>query len=606
MVRLPGFLCVAIAAGLAGCATLTRADQEVAPVVGPAPRMNTTPMATALACVAGQRSPRDLRIGVSDFVDGTGVMEGGTQNSRAVTQRPDLMMVTALAAAGAHLVNRSSVNVAEWELNKAMEKKLGDGHPELIDHKKIDFRPVRTGIILGSTHYVTGAVTELNWNIDSGVAEAGAYSLNVGRRTYRISVAVDVVVTDSQTTEIVFAKSYKKQLVGFENTANFFRFVSDSSAAAILSSGAANAAALTQELQLFDANLDQKDNEPTQTALRWVIELAGYDIMRTLKHTGSSCDTLLPPATFDNGVLPPDVAAAAAAASPLPPSSSLAAAAPQKVADTSEMALARVPDADNAGAPAAQAVAVALPPHPVETSVASEPNPAPPAAPGSETPAKEAAAKPQRTDVSASLNPEPPAKEVAAKAEDTNARVSPAAVRVKAARKPVIAARSETRAPKLAETQPVETSAASGPNPAPWGGLAGVAAKNAAAEAAQPGIPVDPVSAAAGVKVPAPRKPVVLARAEASQPAPKCGRSSSAQPASCVTSSAPAPAARGDLAEATPSASTEKSDANAPPPAQGSGGAAPIHWTHGSMPWINGSMPALAADLSPRESAGSP
>ncbi len=86
-----------------------------------------------------------------------------------------MMMNVALAEAGAHLVNRSSVNVAEWELNKAMEKKLGDGRSSLVDNQKINFRPVKAGVLLGSTHYITGAITELNWNIDSSAAEAGAF-----------------------------------------------------------------------------------------------------------------------------------------------------------------------------------------------------------------------------------------------------------------------------------------------------------------------------------------------------------------------------------------------------------------------------------------------
>lgn len=310
MVRLPACLGIALAAALAGCSGLRPPlDHEVAPVVGPPPRLNTTPMAAALACLRAHHPPRSIRIGVSNFVDGTGAMEGGTQYSHAITQRPDLMMITALAAAGAHLVNRSSVAVTQWEMNEAMHKKLGDGHSRIIDHRHIAFRPIRAGIILGSTDYVTGAVTELNWNIDSGVAEAGAYSVGVGRRTYRISIAVDVVVTNTQTTEIVFAKSYKKQLVGFEATANFFRFVNENTALQILSLGSANAAAaVAKELELFDANLDEKRNEPTQTALRWVIEVAAYDIMRHLTHVGRSCDALLPPNSLHDGTVSAEAA----------------------------------------------------------------------------------------------------------------------------------------------------------------------------------------------------------------------------------------------------------------------------------------------------------
>jgi curli production assembly/transport component CsgG/holdfast attachment protein HfaB len=222
-------------------------------------------------------------------------MEGGTQNSRALSQRPDMMMTVALATSGAQLVNRSSVNVVEWEMNKAMEKKLGDGRTSRMNQQKVDFRPIKAGILLGSTHYVTGAITELNWNISSNVAEGGAFSVAVGRRTYRISIAVDVVVTNTQTTEIVHARSYKKQLVGFETNANYFRFMNHDSATKLFASGNAAAVTAVSALELFQANLGEKQSEPTQTALRWVIELAAYDIMRNLTGGGQSCDPLLLP-----------------------------------------------------------------------------------------------------------------------------------------------------------------------------------------------------------------------------------------------------------------------------------------------------------------------
>lgn len=285
-------LCLSLSMALAGCTSIVPMQEDVAPITGPAPRLNTTPMAPALACMATQ-GRSDLRIGVADFVDGTGVMEGGTQNSRALSQRPDMMMTVALSSAGAHLVNRSSVNVAEWEMNKAMEKKLGDGRSNRILNQKVDFRPIKAGILLGSTHYVTGAITELNWNLSSNVAEGGAFSVSAGRRTYRISIAVDVVVTNTQTTEIVHARSYKKQLVGFETNANYFRFMHQDTAARLLASGNAAAAAASSALELFQANLGEKQNEPTQTALRWVIELAAYDIMRNLRPGGGSCDRYL-------------------------------------------------------------------------------------------------------------------------------------------------------------------------------------------------------------------------------------------------------------------------------------------------------------------------
>lgn len=275
-------------------------SSESSELSGPAPRLNSTPMAAALSCLQGHGFPPNLRVGVSDFVDGTGAMDGGTQNSRAFSQRPDMMMVVALSNAGAHLVNRSSVNVAEWEMGKAIEKKLGDGRSIVIDDQKVNYRPIKTGTILGSTHYITGAVTELNWNLDSKVAEGGAFGGYLGKRTYRISIAVDVVVTDTQTTEIVFAKSYKKQLVGFETNANFFRFVNRAQAVSLASLGTVSAASsAAQALEVFEANLGDKQNEPTQTALRWVVELSAYDVIRNLTRKGEACNRLLPPGSLD-------------------------------------------------------------------------------------------------------------------------------------------------------------------------------------------------------------------------------------------------------------------------------------------------------------------
>ncbi len=322
MVRVLACIGLVAVAGLAGCTAFTPNHKDVLPVVGPAPRLNTTPMEPALACLRSQlknsRRDRDLRVGVNDFVDGTGVMEGGTQYSHALSQRPDMMLVVALASAGAHLVNRSSVNVAEWEMKQAMEKKLGDGRKETVDGQSVTFRPIHTGVILGSTDYVSGAITELNWNISSGVAEAGAYSAGIGKRTYRISLAIDVMVTNTQTTEIVYAKSYKKQLVGFETNANFFRFVNQDSALQIVTLGNAAASTATQALELFNANLGEKQNEPTQVALRWAVELAAYDIMRKLTHAGQSCDILLPREKIDDDVLHPKTVTASAASPALP------------------------------------------------------------------------------------------------------------------------------------------------------------------------------------------------------------------------------------------------------------------------------------------------
>ncbi len=266
---------------------------DVAPVEGPLPRVNTTPMHELLSCLISYVKKPDFRIGVAEFADGTGAIEGDSQSSRALTQRPDMMMTVALARGGVNLVNRNSIAVAEWELKNAMEKKLGEGRSVDSENQKVDFRPVKAGSFLGSTHYVSGAITEMNWNISSSLAEGGAYNVSAGRRTYRISIAIDVLVTNTITTEIVHARSYKKQLVGYEVTAGVFRFVQVNPlirAASLLTTGS---------LELFSANVGQKQNEPVQAAVRWLIELSAYDVIRSLTSVGEKCDENLPPDTLE-------------------------------------------------------------------------------------------------------------------------------------------------------------------------------------------------------------------------------------------------------------------------------------------------------------------
>jgi hypothetical protein len=279
---------------LSGCNSFTntfkKLSEETIDVPGPTPHRNKTPMTQALACLARTAPAAAFRLGVSEFVDGTGSIEGGAQNSRTFSQRPDYMMIVGLKTAGVPLVNRSSVNVAEWELKQAMEQKLGDGRPTMVENQSVLFRPVPAGIFLGSTHYVTGAVTEMNWNIDSRVAEASVLGAGAGGRTYRISMAVDVMLTNTLTTEVVHARSYKKQVVGYEVMTGVFRFMEDHQAMAYGLSGLL----VNKSLELFQANLGDKQNEPIQAALRWVIELSAYDLIRSMTKRGRECDTLLP------------------------------------------------------------------------------------------------------------------------------------------------------------------------------------------------------------------------------------------------------------------------------------------------------------------------
>jgi len=299
-----------------GCSLRTNRPSPVDVMQGPAPVRSSTPMENALDCMK-QNYPKgsDLRIGVGEIVDGTGQMLTGDSNSRALTQRPDMMMVIGLSKTGVRQVNRGSLSVAEWELKQAMEKRLGDGQRVQIDNKYYDYRPVTAGKLLGSTHYVTGAITELNWNVKSKVAEIGVGGAQIGSKVYHISIAIDLVVTDTLTTEIVLARSYNKQLVGDEYAAGLYRFFDVGTHGQF------------GPFELFELNIGDKMNEPTQTALRWMFEVAAYDIVGELTGLGETCNTLLPPGTLGRSeesaaeALEPPSAPAKAASVPVAPKS---------------------------------------------------------------------------------------------------------------------------------------------------------------------------------------------------------------------------------------------------------------------------------------------
>ncbi len=280
---------LAVLAGLvalAGCASTTPPDQPIETLSGPAPVRGSTRVDAALRCLA-EKQPReiDLRLSVNDLTDGTGATLSGDSLSRVLTQRPDVMMTIGLAKTGVRLVNRSSTGVAEWELKHSMQKYIGDDRPTTNPETRqpVPYRPVMAGSMLGSTHYISGALSELNWNIQSEVNEAGIGGITFGSRSYRISMAVDLIVTRTRSTEIVIARSYSKQLVGRETGTGMFRFFDVGSSSPNWGPN-----------ELFELNIGRQANEPVQAAVRWMLETAAYDIVSELTGVGEYCDHLLP------------------------------------------------------------------------------------------------------------------------------------------------------------------------------------------------------------------------------------------------------------------------------------------------------------------------
>lgn len=274
-----------VAFGVAACTVQPPGKAPIETIRGPVPVRAASPMSEALVCLRNNLDRNaDLRFAVLGLPDKTGVVDYDGPGAY-VTQGAELMMITALAKAGVRQVNRTATSVAEWELKQALEKRLGEGRPVQVNGTKYPFRPVRMGNLLGSTHTIYGAITELDFDILSDGGEVSIAGIGGKARGYYISIGLDIIVADTRTTEIVLARSYRKQLWGQELEANLFRFWD-------IGSGGDNIGDFG--IELFDARIGRQQNEPVHASIRWVVEQAAYDIVRDLAGLGNVCDELVP------------------------------------------------------------------------------------------------------------------------------------------------------------------------------------------------------------------------------------------------------------------------------------------------------------------------
>lgn len=224
-------------------------------------RDNVTPMEASLACfakslAASGRPPVVIGVGeIKDFTGRYSINEGN-----AVTQGGSLMLFSALGKLGGtvRIAERYDSTIADRELGYMERRQLGDGETHEVDGKKVPWVPYYGGTIQVSDFYIAGGISEVNYNIASGGAEASLNNMGVKRRTYTQSVAVDLRIVDTRTLLVVDAISLSKQFSGFEVGANTFRFFG---------------------LGLVDINVGAKGQEPIQLGVRAAIEEAAMRLI---------------------------------------------------------------------------------------------------------------------------------------------------------------------------------------------------------------------------------------------------------------------------------------------------------------------------------------
>jgi curli biogenesis system outer membrane secretion channel CsgG len=258
---------------LSGCTTFLPSMVAPEPVrYGPVPVATLTPADAALECLS--RLPATHRAGVFAvhvISDQTNKFSQNTEGG-FVPRDAAGMLVTALQKAGVPQVNRVDTAVTEWEMARAKEQVLGDGGPVTVGDQTVNFRPLLKGEIRGSDHVIDGSITQLDFNTYSGGGEAYIAGIGGGARTFAMTVAADLRVTNTKTTRIELAKSYSKQAVGTEVQGSVYQFFNN---------------------DLYDIDIGEKSQEGLDAGVRWMLADAAYDIVSSLIHN-HSCDKYLP------------------------------------------------------------------------------------------------------------------------------------------------------------------------------------------------------------------------------------------------------------------------------------------------------------------------
>jgi curli production assembly/transport component CsgG/holdfast attachment protein HfaB len=269
-------LATAAAVTLGGCVSTTAGPNgKYARPIGDAPvTANPTPYSPALVCLSGYARRYGLaapRIAVGRIADYTGKDESDG-SGRKLTQGASLMAISALAKAGARLVERYDTSVSELELKYANNKLISDdaigAAAAPVPGQPAPYRKITAGQVPGSDFYIVGGITELNFNIRSAGLDlqGGDPNLTKGQglltgKVYVMNVGLDLRLVETKTLEVVDVISYQKQIVGREVGAGYFDFLGGN----ILNVAAGEGAL-----------------EPIQLAVRTVVERAVVEMMANL------------------------------------------------------------------------------------------------------------------------------------------------------------------------------------------------------------------------------------------------------------------------------------------------------------------------------------
>ncbi|MET3762355.1 curli production assembly/transport component CsgG/holdfast attachment protein HfaB [Sphingomonas sp. UYEF23] len=214
---------------------------------------------------------------MGEVADYTGRLDG--LNGTVAPQGAALMVMSAISKAGFPLAERLDLRIARQELDYANSKLLGpDGKPTDA------YRRIYSGSIAEADMIVLGGITELDFNIQSDVAEISIGPVGGGARSYVMSVGVDLRLIDARSLRVIKVISLQKQIRGRELRAGIFEFIGNTT---------------------LDLGVGRRRQEPVHGAIRAIIEKAVIDLIAGQRGANApECPSNVPTVSYIAGSRP--------------------------------------------------------------------------------------------------------------------------------------------------------------------------------------------------------------------------------------------------------------------------------------------------------------
>lgn len=222
-------------------------------LVGSAPTLNANPLARAFDCTSQLTAvaPKPIRIAVGKVGDYTGKFSNeASEGGFRVTQGGALMVSSALGKLkNVQEVERAEAPISDIEDALTRAQLLRDG---------TELRSLTAGQVDGSDYYITGGITEVNYNIRSGGGKVGVSNVYAGKRTYTMNVAADLKIVETKSRRVIKTIPVQKQIIGYETSAGIFSFFGD---------------------YLVDLDFGSKGQEPFQQGVRAALEYGTLELI---------------------------------------------------------------------------------------------------------------------------------------------------------------------------------------------------------------------------------------------------------------------------------------------------------------------------------------